>query len=100
MAKQNCWEFKKCGRDPGGARVARLGICPASIETRVSRVNDGVNGGRACWAVTGTLCGGEVQGTFAVKLISCMECEFYKRVMKEEGSAYRAANDIITRLKA
>ncbi|MDH3390750.1 MAG: hypothetical protein OEL85_03000 [Desulfobulbaceae bacterium] len=27
--------------------------------------------------VAGTLCGGEVQGTFALKLGNCQKCEFY-----------------------
>jgi len=28
--KLNCWEFKKCGRQPGGPKVAELGVCPAT----------------------------------------------------------------------
>jgi hypothetical protein len=34
--------------------------------------------GRPCWAVAGTFCDGEVQGTFAKKLINCMDCDFMK----------------------
>ena len=64
MAKKNCWEFKQCGRQVGGAKAAQLGVCPAATETRLDRMHHGVNGGRACWAVAGTLCG-VVQGTFA-----------------------------------
>ena len=30
MSLINCWEVKKCGREPGGAKVAELGVCPAS----------------------------------------------------------------------
>ncbi len=85
MAKTNCWEFKQCGRQPGGAKVTELGICAASVEMRTDGINGGKNGGRVCWAVTGTLCGGRVQGTFARKVVNClMDCEFFKSVMKEE----------------
>ncbi len=49
-------------------------------------VNEGQNGGRFCWAVAGTLCGGEVQGTFAVKAMNCMSCNFYSMVVREQGA--------------
>jgi hypothetical protein len=35
--------------------------------------------------VTGTFCGGKVQGAFAQKQVSCMGCDFFKKV-KEEGA--------------
>ncbi|MDO8473287.1 MAG: hypothetical protein Q7T05_05650 [Dehalococcoidia bacterium] len=35
--------------------------------------------------MTGTFCGGKVQGTFAQKQLSCMTCEFYKKVKDEES---------------
>ncbi|HLJ50825.1 MAG TPA: hypothetical protein VKU01_32665 [Bryobacteraceae bacterium] len=85
MPKLNCWEFKKCGREPGGARVAELGSCRASRMESAHGVNGGVNGGRLCWSLTGTLCGGKVQGSFAQKLVNCMECDFYKLVRQQEG---------------
>lgn len=89
MAKVNCWEVKKCGRHPGGIKVAELGICPAATDASSSGLNNGVNGGRICWAVTGTFCGGKVQGTFAAKRLSCMSCEFYQAVNKEEGQNFK-----------
>jgi hypothetical protein len=82
---QSCWNFKKCGRQPEGARVADLGLCPASTATEADGLNSGRNGGRICWALTGTLCGGKVQGTFAEKLASCVECDFYRLVRDEQG---------------
>jgi hypothetical protein len=63
----NCWEFKKCGREAGGANVKELGVCPAYP-----------NFGQSCANVAGTFCGGKVQGTFASKLFNCMKCDFYK----------------------
>ncbi|MGC9195849.1 MAG: two-CW domain-containing protein [Syntrophobacteraceae bacterium] len=63
----NCWEFKKCGRQEGGLNQAELGVCPACPDH-----------GTRCAHVAGTLCGGRVQGSFAMKITNCMECEFYK----------------------
>jgi hypothetical protein len=45
---QNCWEFKKCGREPGSAKTAEFGICLAATETRTNGMNSGKNGGCAC----------------------------------------------------
>ncbi|NQW17113.1 MAG: hypothetical protein HQ478_06460 [Chloroflexi bacterium] len=84
MVAPNCWEFKNCGREPGGVKVAELGICPAASDTSVNGTNNGKNGGRVCWAVTGTFCGGVVQGSFAQKHLSCMTCEFFKLVKQAE----------------
>jgi hypothetical protein len=84
MDKQNCWQFMKCGREPGGARAVELGVCPAAIERRLSGVNSGECAGRACWAIGGTFCGGEVQGIFAKKLADCIDCKFYRLVHQEE----------------
>ncbi len=96
---QNCWEFKKCGRQVGGAKVAELGVCPAAVELRVDGVNRGNNGGRSCWALAGTFCGGKVQGTFADKMNNCMNCEFYRKVATEEGVNLLGPSEIINMLK-
>lgn len=86
MNKKNCWEVKKCGREPGGAKTTEFGVCPASQEASASGLNGGKNAGRICWAVAGTFCGGKVQGDFAAKSVSCMACEFFKMVKQEEGA--------------
>ncbi len=99
MAKTNCWEHKKCGREQGSVKAAELGVCPAASETRVDGVNDGKNGGRACWAIAGTLCGGTVQGTFAHKLGDCMQCDFCKLIMTEEKGRLEKTQDILSMLK-
>jgi len=85
--KQNCWEFKKCGRETGGNKNAELGICPAASDVRLDKTNSGKNGGRSCWVIAGTLCGGKVQGIFAQKQKNCMLCEFYKIVHQEEKAS-------------
>jgi hypothetical protein len=84
MNKKNCWEVKNCGRQPGGHKIHELGICPATIAKEYDGMNHGKNAGRYCWAVAGTLCKGEVQGTFARKLGNCLACAFYLQVEKEE----------------
>ena len=87
-AKLNCWEFKKCGREAGGARAQEMGVCPAA-QAPMTGVNGGKSGGRVCWAVAGTLCGGIVQGTFARKAATCMMCEFFLAVRREESAAFQ-----------
>ena len=86
MAKTNCWEFKKCGREPGGAKSKEMGVCPATTEASCTGMNGGKNAGRICWAIAGTFCGGKVQGDFAQKSVSCMSCDFFKSVKQEEGA--------------
>ena len=89
MASANCWDFKKCGRESGGPHVHDLGECSAATAKEADGMNHGVNGGRICWAVSGTLCGGEVQGTFAEKQATCITCEVFSTVRKEEGPEFR-----------
>lgn len=86
--KQNCWEFKKCGREPGGLKADDLGVCPAAVFNQADGFCEGKNSGRACVFLTGTLCGGKVQGNFADKNKNCMECEFYKILKKEYGDKF------------
>jgi hypothetical protein len=99
MTALNCWQYKKCGREPGGVNARQLGVCPASSERRVNGTNSGRNGGRACWAISGTLCGGKVQGSFATKVGSCLKCEFYQLVAAEEGPNHESARDILGKLQ-
>jgi len=88
--KLNCWEFKKCGKEA---------VCPAARESRLNGINGGKNGGRACWVVAGTLCGGKVQGVYAQKLGNCLECDFYKKVRTEEGQHFKTGQDLLDLLK-
>lgn len=84
-ARQNCWEFFNCGLQKSSQRSSDLHRCPAAIERRLDGVHGGKNAGRACWAVSGTLCGGQLQGGYPEKLKSCTSCDFYLNVrVKEE----------------
>ncbi len=97
--KINCWEFKQCGREQGGRRAAELGVCPAAIDGRLDGIHEGKNAGRACWIMAGTLCGGQVQGTFANKFKNCEVCDFYKTVKLSEGGEFHLSVLLLSRLK-
>jgi hypothetical protein len=88
MERRDCWEIKTCGREPGGGNVVELGVCPAALPNQYSGVNGGRHAGRFCWAVAGTLCGGKAQGTYAMKLLNCLDCEFLKQVHEDEGREF------------
>jgi signal transduction histidine kinase/PAS domain-containing protein len=53
---QSCWEEMGCN--------SRECVCYGKESMR-------------CWHAVGTLCGGEVQGEFATKLSSCLNCQHY-----------------------
>lgn len=100
MEKLNCWEAKKCGRELGGSKTGELGVCPTAMESRLTGTHEGKFGGRACWIVAGTLCGGKEQGTFAQKYHNCEKCDFYQHVRKEEGPGFTLSIVLLNRLKA
>ncbi len=64
--RTNCWEFKKCGRD-------KTASCPAYPK-----------GGRVCYLVPGTVCGGHIEKKYALKIENCKECDFYKALVSEK----------------
>jgi len=88
-----------CGREPGGAQAALRGVCPASTETRLDGTHGGKNAGRACWAVAGTFCCGEAQGTFAEKFGACTRCRFYASVISDEYPRYVTTSRLLRRLR-
>lgn len=98
MVKLNCWEFMDCGRRAGGSRVSELGTCPVTEEHRLDGVHEGINAGRSCWVMAGTLCNGKVQETFARKFHNCSECNFYKTVKKEEFPHFRLSAALMKRI--
>ena len=94
MSKLNCWEFMKCGREPGGLHAAELGECIAAVETSTDGINAGRNGGRSFWAISGTYCDGKVQGTFASKIGDCKQCSFFRLVHQEEAELFKNTREI------
>lgn len=85
----NCWEYMKCGREPGGSKAEEMGVFAACTNTVYDGINKGKNAGRFCLAVAGTFCKGELQGTFAKKFESCLMCPFYREVEQQEGRAFK-----------
>jgi hypothetical protein len=49
--------------------------------------------------VSGTLCGGRIQGTFAKKYGNCEKCDFYKQVRSEEGLSFKLSPELLPKLK-
>jgi PPM family protein phosphatase len=84
--KMNCWEYKRCGREPGGLKAEKEGVCPAAVENPFNTFNNGINAGRSCWLMAGTFCDHDIMGTFAEKIDTCKNCGFYKKVQEEEHS--------------
>jgi len=86
-SKINCWEFMGCGlhmnRDVKG--FGEVALCPASLDQIRKGMHGGQNAGRACWLVSGTLCGGARQETAAQKSEACVSCDFYALVIDEEN---------------
>jgi eukaryotic-like serine/threonine-protein kinase len=83
--KLNCWEFHRCGREPGGIRSLELGVCPAATHNAFAGENEGKFAGRCCWLIAGTYCEGRIQGSFAQKLKDCTRCAFYHLVRLDES---------------
>ena len=76
--KVNCWEFKKCGREPDGVNTSELGVCPVSTYEKMNGVHNGVNGGRCCWVFYGACsCEAGNPKTFGEHLSICRNCDFY-----------------------
>ena len=98
MGKNNCWSFKRCGREPA-ADVREMGICPASVERKLHDIHEGHCAGRACWIVAGTFCGQQEQGTFAQKYHNCVMCGFYQMVKEEERLRFKMSPMLLAKLR-
>lgn len=94
MMPSNCWEVMKCGREHGGTMSGEMGECVASSSVKANGLHNGLNGGRVCWALAGTFCGGKPSGTFAAKMESCEHCSFYKMVRVGESGDFKSVSDI------
>jgi signal transduction histidine kinase len=83
VERLNCWEALGCGHGPGSEAV-----CPAATDTTSDGVNGGLNAGRICWTVPGTLCSGSTASTFVDKLDTCLSCDFLRQVKADEGDRF------------
>ena len=92
--KTNCWEYMKCGQESPVGGTSGLSTCPTLRERSLDKIHGGCNAGRACWVITGTMCGGKIQGVFAEKYGKCVMCDFYKSVRSEEKD-FRLPSNLI-----
>jgi hypothetical protein len=86
IMKVNCWEFQTCDKHAAGEQGNHIVVCPVFKETKLNGIHGGENGGRACWIVPGTLCGGRIKRSLIPKFMACNLCDFKKAVLKEERS--------------
>src|SRR5450756_1298959 len=93
--KKNCWEVKACERFTS---ILGDASCPVCKETKLHGIHGGVNGGRACWTIPHTKCGGITQGRFGNKFANCRECNFYNMVRNEEKGAFQLSATILSTL--
>jgi hypothetical protein len=98
--KENCWDYMECGRGPGSGRVVPHGSCPATKEMRLHGTHGGMNAGRACWVIAGTLCGGGVAGTFASKFRDCKVCPFFLQVKKDEHPNFKMSATLLSEFES
>jgi hypothetical protein len=97
-AKLNCWEFKKCGRGPGGENTS-VEICPAAVDSDLDGIHQGQNAGRSCWVIASTFCGEQLQVDSGGKGTGCLFCDFYKLVRQEEFPYFMLTPFILERKK-
>lgn len=88
----NCWEFNRCGREVGGAKVKESGICPAAVATEANGFCGGKNGGRGCAYIAGSFCSGIFQGSAADNDKDCFQCDFFQMLRRE----HRAEQSVVS----
>lgn len=86
----NCWQFKKCGREPGGRNVEQSGVCSVAVEIGADGIHSGKNGGRCCWVITNSVCESSTHGFCLKKIRGCRKCDFYFLVEKAEKLLFAA----------
>ena len=85
MKAINCWEYNHCDGGWDDLDTAGSVACPVLLFTSADGLNHGTNGGRICWSIAGSFCGGTSEGKLARERFSCMSCNFYSLVEQEEG---------------
>jgi len=93
--KRNCWDYYRCRRQAKDDDGKEHDVCPVYLETKLNGVHDGKNGGRACWVVAGTKCGGRIKRIVVPKFIACKVCDFKKTVIREESKNFIVSDDFM-----
>lgn len=89
MAIANCWEVKGCGFERASPGKA---VCPAVTCETADGFLGGKNGGRACFFIPNTLCGGSGRCSTEDKAERCMDCRFYRDLKDNFGATFNTAN--------
>lgn len=100
MGKINCWEFNKCGREPGGSNAAEFGVCPVTTCQIADDFCGGINGGRSCSFLSKLLfldCNEAKRLSEKDILIDkkagwCEGCRFYEILKDECGEEFSLSN--------
>jgi hypothetical protein len=95
MNKVNCWEFRNCGRQPGGENVEDLGLCAAATTSIMEGIHGGIKGGRACWIIVGTQCGLNGNETGDKHKRACVSCDFFNLVKVQEGMELQQSEGLL-----
>ncbi len=85
-----------CRKNVSGFTSDEFGVCPAVTCKALNGVHGGINGGRACWMVTGTMCGDKIQGSYQYKAENCSQCEFFLLVKMQEGNKFVQPEILLT----
>ncbi|WP_446007747.1 two-CW domain-containing protein [Candidatus Electrothrix sp.] len=99
QAKINCWEFKQCGKEPGGKNAAE-GVCPVAVEQGADGVHSGMNAGRCCWVIPNNLCHDDMpQKNIREQNTLCLQCDFYHMVRTDEIPAFKVTGVVLSEIK-
>ena len=75
--KINCWEFQKCGREPGGKNIDKYGVCFVPVSIEYNGINDAKNEGRFCWSLRESACENIMRKCRVNEIKECRRCTFY-----------------------
>ena len=91
---RNCWDVKSCERFPGGDKVDERGPCRASTMITATGINNGLFGGRACWAIEKFQHSGELPEQRKKMPEKCLKCNFYFQVVEQEARYFQGFDEI------
>ncbi|MBF0454554.1 MAG: hypothetical protein HQL72_07010 [Magnetococcales bacterium] len=92
MLQKNCWQFKGCGFGPDSERCRGGDSCPAATLRSADGFLGGANGGRCCYFIAGTLCGGSKSLSLEEKQQQCIGCSFFGTLVAKHGKAFTQHN--------
>ena len=92
MFSVNCWDHKGCGFGPQSGKKSGCQVCPAASHKNADGFLGGENGGRSCYFIMGTLCGGVGAQTEEEKHERCLDCTFFHTLQAKHGKSFSKHN--------